>query len=585
MLILGVSSFKNDTAAALLNDGVIEAAIENEKLEPGATRGVPEAAISFCLEKAKELGKSVDVVAVASSPFHGWRRRAFSRVRLSPLAPVASAYQLGKEIGHFSREWTRLRSLKQKFARTPAQMLTLDHHLCHAAGAFFLSPFQRALIVTLDGEGDGRAGLVAVGENNQLRCTQAIHFAHSVGWVYSRITDLLGFIPHREEHKTQWLSLEGTATFRDEFLRMLRRPGSSLPCIDFRYFQRDFTGSFEPSDYFYRRLGLPAEKAQLTPEDKRNLAASLQAALTDVVTDLIAFFREKTGIEQICLGGGVFHNTLLIAHLEQEFGRGNVYVPPGPGNAGTAIGATTCVWHQQRANPRLPEISAVYLGPSYARNDVKETLDNAKARYELRNTMVRKVETAVQLLQAGKIVGWFQGATEFGPRTLGHRSILASPWAPYVIENLNDFVKHRESFRPFAVAVPEEDCSRYFIASPLCRIMNSLASVKSGTDILPGPLQLTGGLVRLYVVERRVNPLFWELLKCFGELNGAPILVNTSFNLPREPAVVRPRDAVRTYFCSGIDAVFIDNFLLTKWSAAHILKSSSSSVSSVNAHA
>jgi carbamoyltransferase len=194
-----------------------------------------------------------------------------------------------------------------------------------------------------------------------------------------------------------------------------------------------------------------------------------------------------------------------------------------------------------------------------------------KARYSLHSTSAKTLDSAVRLLHAGKIVGWFHGATEFGPRALGHRSILASPWAPYVSENLNDYVKHRESFRPFAVSVREEDCSRYFECSPLCRFMNSMAVVRADANVLPPVLQLPGGLVRLHLVEKGTNRLLWELLGRFGEDEPAPILVNTSFNLPNEPPVVRPRDAIRAFFCSGTEAVFLDNFLLTKWSSAYIL--------------
>jgi len=577
MLILGVSSFKNDTAAALLRDGVVEAAIENEKLQPAASHGAPEAAIAFCLEKAKIRGSDLDVVAFASSPFRGWVRRAFSRARFSVLAPAATAYQQGKELGRLSWERMGVRNLRQRFIPSSAKIVKLDHHLCHASSAFFLSPFQSALILTLDGEGDGRAGVIALGEGSQIRVQENIPFTHSVGWVYSRITDLLEFAPHREEHKTQWLSLEGEPVYKAEFLKMLRRQGSPYPRVDFRYFHRDLSGSFDPSLLFYARLGLPADKTQLTPENKRNLAASLQAAVTEVVTDLLVFLRKKSGASQICLAGGVFHNTLLVSHLEREFGLGNIYVPPAPGNAGCALGAAAWVWHQQMGKPHVSEVPSVFWGPDYVRTEVKDVLDNAKAPYMLRNTAERKIDSAVRLLQAGHIVGWFHGATEFGPRTLGHRSILASPWAPYVTENLNDFVKHRESFRPFAVAIPEEDCPKYFTASPLCRVMNSLASVNPEADVLPRNLQLPGGLVRLHVVERRVNALFWELLKHFGEQNPAPILVSTSFNLPGEPPVVRPKDAIRTYFCSGIDAVFVDNFLLTKRNAAHVLNNASTS--------
>jgi carbamoyltransferase len=572
MLILGLSSFKNDTAAALVRDGAIEAAIENAKLQPAITRGIPDAAIQFCLGKGIVSWSDLDVVAVASKPTRGWWRRSLSRPRLSPLAPVATAYQEGKELGRFAWEWTAMRALRQRLS-DPKKVVALDHHSTHAASAFFLSPFEKALILTLDGEGDGTAGMLAVGEGNKIRVDKTISFTDSLGWIYSRITDLLGFIPSKEEHKTQWLSLEGEPAYKDVLLRMLRRAGDATPCVNFRYFHRDVTGVFEPAPYFFQQLGLPAGKAEFTPEIKRNLAASLQAAVTEVISDLVASFQKKTGMQQICLGGGVFHNTLLVAALEKKFGVGNIFVPPAPGNAGCSLGAALWIWHQEQGKPRkvASEVRSVYWGPSYPRMEIKEVLDNAKARYAVQNTGERKLDSAVTLLRAGKIVGWFHGATEFGPRALGHRSLLASPWAPYVTENLNDFVKHRESFRPFAVSVREEDCARYFVGSPLCRLMNSLASVRPDADVLPRALQLPGGLVRLHIVEKDADPLLWELLRRFGEQEPAPILVNTSFNLPGEPPVIRPKDAVRTFFCSGIDAVFVDNFLLTKSSSAHIL--------------
>jgi carbamoyltransferase len=297
----------------------------------------------------------------------------------------------------------------------------------------------------------------------------------------------------------------------------------------------------------------------------------VQAAITEVISDLLAAFQKRNGVKHLCLGGGVFQNTLLVAALERKFGVGNIYVPPAPGNAGCALGAAAWVWHQQMGKPRNPEIRSVSWGPSFARQEIKEVLDNVKARYSLHYTAGKAVDSAIQLLRAGKIVGWFQGAAEFGPRALGHRSILASPWAPYVAENLNDFVKHRESFRPFAVSVRKEDCARYFVESPLCRFMNSLAVVRTDVSVLPRGLELPGGLVRLHIVERDANRLFWELLGKFGEQAPAPILVNTSFNLPGEPAVVGPKDAVRAFFCSGTEAVFVDNFLLTKWSSDHVL--------------
>jgi len=571
MLILGLSSpFKSDTAAALMRDGVIEAAFENYKLKPALGGGIPDAAIDYCLSKVGISWSDIDVVAIANDPFHGWGRRAFSGRRLSLFAPVATAYQQGKELSRFAREWTGIRVLRQRIG-AQREVISLDHQSCHAASAFFLSPFKKAMILTLDGEGDGRGGLLAVGDGNKIRIQDAISYSNSIGWLYSRVTDMLGFVSSKEEQKTQWLGLEGEAKYKDTFLRVLRRPGDILPKLDLRYFRRNLTGGFVPSHFLFDQLGLPANESEFTGEQKRDLASSIQAAITELISDLIVTFQKKTGLQQICLGGGVFHNTLLVASLERKFGVGSVFVPPAPGNAGCALGAAAWIWNQQMGQPRSPEVRSVYWGPSFSRTEIKDVLDNVKARYTLNYTGKKLLDSAVQLLRAGKIIGWFHGATEFGPRSLGHRSILASPWAPYVSENLNDFVKHRESFRPFAVSVREEDCDRYFEGSPLCRFMNSLALVRADADVLPRALQLPGRLARLHVVEKETNRLLWELLRIFGEHEPAPILVNTSFNLPGEPPVVRPRDAVRTFFCSGTDAMLIDNFLLTKWSSAYVL--------------
>ncbi len=200
----------------------------------------------------------------------------------------------------------------------------------------------------------------------------------------------------------------------------------------------------------------------------------------------------------------------------------------------------------------------------HSRHEIVDVLSNSKARYSYENTEERRLDAAIQLLQGGKVIGWFQGAAEFGPRALGNRSLLASPWAPYVKENLNDYIKHRERFRPFAIAIPEEDCARFFECSRLCRFMNSLGTVRSGSDVLPEGFALPGNQVRLHVVEEKANPLFWRLLKRFGSVAPAPMLINTSFNLGGEPLVGKPQDAFRSYFCSGIDALMIEGLLLSK---------------------
>jgi carbamoyltransferase len=250
--------------------------------------------------------------------------------------------------------------------------------------------------------------------------------------------------------------------------------------------------------------------------------------------------------------------------LFRSAGFSSVFVQPAAGNEGTALGAALSAWHEALHRPRIAPLTQLYLGPSFSNDEIKRVLDNSKAAYQWTNSDEEKIAETARLLGAGKIVAWFQGAAEFGPRALGNRSLLASPWAPYVRENLNDYVKHRESFRPFALAITEEDCEKFFDAPMSARFMASMTTVKPEAREIMKSFLLPGDQVRLQVVSRTSNPLFWQLIKRSGANAPAPLLVNTSFNLFGEPLVVTPRDAVRSYFCSGTDALVIGNFILKK---------------------
>jgi carbamoyltransferase len=564
MRILGLSSFRHDSAAALLEDGNIIAAVEEAKLARSHTRGLPENAIKFCMAKAGATWHDLDVIAVSTRPLKGWARRSWGAVGTSKFAPIAGAYYEANELGGLARDLGNLRILRHKNGLSSCRHLNFEHHLAHAGSAFYGSPFDRALILTMDEDGDGQTAMIAIGEGTQIRVLETIPFPHSLAWVYSEITDLLGFIPRKDEHKTQWLSLDGQPEFKQVFLNMLRSSRGVLPRIDSSFLHCGVTGRFALSGKFYRHLGLAPGTTELTNDQRRALASSLQEACTQIVVDLLRHYCRQQGVQQICLGGGLFQNALLVSEVERQLGIGTVFVPPAPGNSGCAVGAALLAWHRVQGQPRREPDTASYWGPSFARHDVKDVLDNSKSRYTIPNTSDRTIDTTIQLLEAGKIVGWFQGATEFGPRALGNRSLLASPWASYVKENLNDYIKHREWFRPFAVSVPEEDCARYFECSDLCRSMNSLAWVRPDADAVPRSFCLPGDRIRLHVVRRKSNPVFWRLLKRFGEQAPAPLLLNTSFNMAGEPLVARPQDAVRSYFCSGIDALVIENFVLSK---------------------
>jgi carbamoyltransferase len=573
--ILGISGLAHDSAAALLSENGIFAAIEESKLvRTRATTGIPREAIKYCLERAGMGWNGIDCVAVASRPVRAWVRQAWLRTRLTPFAPVPSGYYQAKAVGELGRELNNSRLLHSLGGSPNLRVLNLEHHLCHAASAFYASAADRAVVLTLDEQGDGRAGAVSIGEDTRLRMLRSIAFPHSPAWIFSQVTDLIGFQPHADEHKTQWLGLEGEPVFEDLFLGMLRSSKGKWPHLAASYFNRGLAGRIAFSPKFYRAVGVDpavgkaAETGSTRPQIPeplcKQLAASVQQACAKVAAELAEQYRNETRAKSLCLAGGLFLNPAVVSHVEKNTGFDTVFVQPAAGNEGTALGAAWFVRHHMQGKPRQAPATQLAWGPGYSSQEIKQVLENCKARYRFHVSEEQILEESVQLLAAGKIVGWFRGAAEFGPRALGNRSLLASPWAPYVKENLNEYVKHRQAFRPFAISVPSERAAEFFEYTPPAHFMATLGFAKPEAARLLQGFLLPGGRVRLHVVEHEANSPLWRLLNRFGQFAPAPMLVNTSFNLFGEPLVVSPRDAVRSYFCSGIDALVIGNFSLAK---------------------
>ena len=525
MLTLGIGGLLHDGAAALLKDGKLIAAIEEEKLlrQPHSS-GLPDEAIQACLGMAGAKPEDLACVALAR--------------------PLGAG---GDPSFHLQ--------IKTRFPKS--RIAIVDHHAAHAASAFFPSGFDRATVVTADRVGDMRSGAVWEAQGTRIELQRELYAPDAPAAFYSRLTELLGFRAGAEEHKVQWLSLQGTPCYRDKFLEILGSGEELLPQVDHSYFDasRTMRGGF--SDKFFSHVGIDAG-GDLSEDQRADLAASVQSIVEQVVLRMIG-----SG-ENLCLAGGLALNALLVAAVERSSQFENVWVQPAAGNAGTAIGCAFYSWHQVlRQSERFP-IENLFLGPEYDREHIKQVLENCKLRFQYLMTGQEVVETAVSRLADNQIVAWFQGRAEFGPRALGNRSILASPLNSYSTENLNVYIKHRESFRKFAASVPEELASEYFDCGANSRSLATVSRVREAHRKTFEAALLDGERIRVHSVRKQDNPLYWELLHAAGKSSGLPVLYNTSFNLFGEPMVCDPRAAVRSFYASGIDAMFVGNFLLEK---------------------
>ncbi|MSO19493.1 MAG: carbamoyltransferase [Acidobacteria bacterium] len=547
--ILGVSASSHDAAAALLQGGRMVAAIEEEKLSRvRRTHGLPQQAIRYCLDQAGLRAADIQFVSVAR-----------------PLRDRARGSQSAET---WIPAW-----LKTEFSS--AKVILVDHHACHAAAAFYPSPFDRALVLVLDESGDGKSASLSLGSGLDIEPLSDATFPDSLGNLFSRVAALAVFASFGEEHKLQWLSTAGTPRYAQVFRNILAMQPGALLSVDQSYLLAGEGARGGFAGKFFEACELPLS-GEFTEIQRVDLAASLQLVVNETVELLVGAHLQRTESENLCLGGGVALNSLLISHLESSTKFGGVFVQPAAGNAGNAVGAALhCAHTHLRLASRTP-LDHLFFGPEFSDEAIKDVLENSKLSFRYLPQRKDIITAAVDVLKGDRILGWFQGRAEFGPRALGARSILASPLGQYVNENLNQYVKHREKYRPFAAAVPEESASEYFEFSGSARFLTSVGRVKQKhldrfasnllvTQSEPGSTEGTmENRIRVQIVNKTSNRYLWDLLDAFGKATGVPVLFNTSFNLFGEPMVCSPRDAIRSFYCSGLDHLMIGPFSLAK---------------------
>jgi carbamoyltransferase len=592
--ILGVSAYYHDSAAALVRDGRIVAAAQEERFSRRKhDPRFPHQALAYCMKQGGLTPADVDWIVFYDKPFLKFERLLETYTSFAPRG--FQSFRMAMPV--WLQEKLFLKRLLRKHlsphlqgADLEARLLFSEHHLSHAASAFYPSPFEEAAIVTMDGVGEWATTSIAHGKGSRIRTLKEIHFPHSLGLLYSAFTYYAGFKVNSGEYKLMGLAPYGEPKYADIITRHLidiRADGSFA--LDMSYF--DYcTGLTMTNARFERLFGEPVRPAEgrLT-QFHMDIAASIQAVTERAVLAIVNYALEATGSRNLCLAGGVALNCVANGEVLRRCKLDGIWIQPAAGDAGGAVGAALAAYHGHAGKPRAPRehggdgMSGGYLGPSYSADEVRAQLDAAGARYvELNESgMLDAVATA---LVDEKAVGWFQGRMEFGPRALGGRSILGDPRSPRMQSQLNLKVKYRESFRPFAPAVLREEVSDWFdldadspymlLVAPVReshrRLMTAEEQKLFGIEKLNVPRSTIPAVThvdysaRVQTVHAQTNPRFHALIKRFKARAGCPVVVNTSFNVRGEPIVGTPADAFRCFMGTEIEVLAIENFILYK---------------------
>ncbi len=593
MKIVGLSAYYHDSAACLVIDGEIVAAAQEERFtRKKHDQEFPVNAVNYCLREGGLRAEEVDYFVFYDKPFIKFDRLFETYLAFAPkgFKSFATSLPVWLKEKLFQKK-VITDALKLHFGKKidwQERLLFSEHHLSHAASAFFPSPFEEAAVLTMDGVGEWTTTSMAIGKGNQLQMHKEIHFPHSLGLLYSAFTYYTGFKVNSGEYKVMGLAPYGDPKYADiirKHLIDIREDGSFH--LDMSYFNY-CTGLTMTSERFDRLFGGPPRKSESTlTQREMDLAASIQEVTEEVVLKLASGLRKYTGQKNLCLAGGVALNCVANGKLLRKKIFDRIWIQPAAGDAGGALGAALGVCHMMFDRPRTVRASdsmkGSYLGPEFTQADIEERLRRAGAKFTTAPED-EMIEITARALAEGKAVGWHQGRMEFGPRALGARSILADPRSPSVQKQLNLKVKYRESFRPFAPSVLREEVAEWFQLdndSPYMLLVADVAEAKQrpmsdaeqklfGIEKLNVPRSEIPAVThvdysaRVQTVHRETNPKYHRLISRFGELTGCPVLVNTSFNVRGEPIVCTPEDAFHCLMGTEIELLVVGNCLLRK---------------------
>ncbi|MFC2169041.1 carbamoyltransferase [Acidobacteriota bacterium] len=591
MYILGISCFYHDAAAALIKDGILIAAAEEERFSRVKhDSGFPENAIRFCLNFAGITAKDLDYVVFYEKPFH-----KFERILMTTFQSFPRSWKVFREamiswIG--DKLWVKT-TIKDKIGVETDKILFTEHHLSHAASAFYPSPFEEAAILTVDGVGEWTTATIGTGRGKAINLFKEIKFPHSLGLLYSAFTAFLGFKVNEGEYKVMGMAPYGTPKYIDKIKnKLIKIENDGSFWMDMDYFSFHYSDEKTYSPKFEELFGPPrkpemlfftsktkfpsyfGEKPSNYPdlcqrnEHYADIAASIQRVTEEVLLKQVNHLYKETGLKRLCMAGGVALNSVANGRILQETPFEELFIQPAAGDGGGALGSALYAYHSLCGKPRSFLMEHAYWGKEYSENEIRAYLENNNIPYEHVSNEETLLDRVVDDLVKGKVIGWFQGRFEWGPRALGNRSILADPRREEMKDLVNIKIKFREPFRPFAPAILEENVGDFFQGNniadqfPARYMLLVLPFREEKADTIKAVNHMGTG--RLQTIKENWNPRYYKVIKKFGEATGIPVLLNTSFNLKGEPIVTSPANAYNTFTKSGIDVLVLENFIIRK---------------------
>jgi carbamoyltransferase len=566
MYTLGISCYYHDSAAAILKDGKVIAAVEEERFSRKKfDDSFPKMAINWCLEEAGITPDQIDAVAFYDKTILKFERLLDNYITVAPRGLHSFLDVIPKWI--HKRLWVKT-EIEKTLKGFKGKIIFPEHHLSHASYAFFTSPFKESAILTVDGVGEWTTTSFGEAKDTKIQLSHDIAWPHSLGLFYSAFTYFLGFKVNEGEYKLMGLSAYGKPKYYDAILNELidvKNDGSIH--LNMKYFAFTYD-KVMTNQKFADFFGIPVRKEDSKTEQIHyDIGASAQKILEEILLKMINHIHKKTNMKNLCVGGGVALNGVANYRMLKEGPFEQVHIPPSPGDAGSAIGSAQFLYYSHLKNKRESIstnseriIEHVYVGPHYSNDQVKSFLDHNNIPYDYleRDSLLQKT---AKLISESKVVGWYQGQMEWGPRALGNRSILADPRNAKMKDILNEKIKHRESFRPFAPSVLEEHVSEYFDIDRPSPYMLMVAPVKS--EKIPAVTHVDG-TARLQTVSKNTNPLYYDLIHKFFQITGIPIIINTSMNVRGEPIVNTPEQAFEMILKTDMDILVMNNFMVSR---------------------